>query len=59
MKCPECNAWALVLQTRQRKTENVTARRYECANGHRFSTVEQPVKLKSCKPPEQKPASAK
>lgn len=59
MKCPECNAWALVLQTRQCKTENVTTRRYECANGHRFSTIEQPASLKTGKPLEQKPNSSK
>lgn len=52
MRCPECDVWAIVLETRHRKTKNATARRYECANGHRFSTVEQVAKFKSS---EQKP----
>ena len=56
MRCPECNVWAIVLQTRKRKTENVTTRRYECANGHRFSTIEQVAKFK---PSEQKPDQSK
>ena len=34
MKCPWCNAWTFVLDTRHGK------RRRECANGHRFRTVE-------------------
>lgn len=34
MNCPECQAWSEVLQTRAPR------RRRECANGHRFSTVE-------------------
>lgn len=36
MKCPTCGAWSSVLETR-----GVTRRR-ECANGHRFSTIEVP-----------------
>ena len=38
MKCPKCNAWTLVKDTRG------TRRRRECANGHRFSTTEVVVK---------------
>ena len=53
MNYPDCKAWASVLQTRQRKTDGATTRRYECANFHRFSTLE-----KVCKPQEQKAASA-
>lgn len=34
MKCPHCGAWTNVLDTR------ATRRRRECANGHRFATVE-------------------
>lgn len=34
MNCPECHAWSEVLQTRAPR------RRRECANGHRFSTIE-------------------
>lgn len=39
MKCPQCQAWAKVLDTRPRK-DGTTHRRYECANLHRFSTRE-------------------
>lgn len=39
MKCPRCSAWSDVLETRTRQ-DNTKRRRYECANGHRFSTVE-------------------
>jgi len=41
MDCPTCKAWAEVKDTRQRKEDNTRYRRYECANGHRFSTLEQ------------------
>lgn len=37
VNCPKCNAWTEVLETRKRKAG--TYRRYECANLHRFSTV--------------------
>jgi transcriptional regulator NrdR family protein len=40
MKCPVCNAWTSVKQTRTRKTDGVVTRRYECGNLHRFSTEE-------------------
>ena len=43
INCPECGAWANVLQTRDNKAKTQTRRRYECANLHRFSTVEQAV----------------
>lgn len=39
MKCPTCGAWTQVLETRKRGV-NVTRRRYECANLHRFTTLE-------------------
>ena len=39
MKCPICNAWTEVKDTRE-SGEFQTTRRRECANGHRFSTVE-------------------
>ena len=42
MKCPTCGAWVSVLETRQ-KSDNSTYRRYECANGHRFTTNERIV----------------
>jgi len=40
MKCPVCEAWTSVKETRTRKTDGVVTRRYECANLHRFSTEE-------------------
>ena len=39
--CPQCAAWTRVLQT------HGCIRRRECANGHRFTTEEQPVKPKA------------
>lgn len=39
MKCPACNAWTELLETRKRATGAVY-RRYECANLHRFSTLD-------------------
>lgn len=39
MKCYQCKAWAEVLETRTR-SDGVTRRRYECANTHRFTTLE-------------------
>lgn len=35
MKCPICGAWCFVLSTRKG-----IIRRRECANGHRFTTIE-------------------
>lgn len=50
MKCPECGVWCMVMETRVRK-DNTKRRRYECANGHRFTTEEiiqrQPRKRKA------------
>lgn len=34
MKCPHCQSWSLIKETRG------TRRRRECANGHRFTSVE-------------------
>jgi len=47
MKCPnlKCGTWTRVLETRD-KPENQTYRRYECANGHKFSTLEQVAQFK-------------
>jgi transcriptional regulator NrdR family protein len=39
MKCPRCNAWVEVLETRMR-ADGVKRRRYMCANMHRFTTLE-------------------
>lgn len=38
MKCPLCNAWVELLETRKRSGTGMTYRRYECANLHRFTT---------------------
>lgn len=43
MKCPTCGAWALIKETRHRKTSPNVYRRYECGNLHRFSTEERVV----------------
>lgn len=42
MKCPHCKAWTFCLETRTRPN-GIRRRRYECANGHRFSTEEKVV----------------
>jgi len=39
MKCPECDTWTIVKETRT-STGNSRRRRLECANGHRFTTLE-------------------
>lgn len=39
--CPQCAAWTRVLRT------TGSVRQRECANGHRFTTEEQPVKPKA------------
>jgi transcriptional regulator NrdR family protein len=44
MICPTCNAWTRTLETRE-KPGHTTYRRYECANLHRFSTMEAVVQL--------------
>ena len=45
MQCPQCGAWVMVKDTRKRQG-NVTRRRYECANLHRFNTEERVVESK-------------
>lgn len=45
MKCPVCQAWSDVKETRTRM-DGSKRRRYECANLHRFSTEERVVELK-------------
>ena len=40
MKCPQCNAPAIVKATRA-QPDNTVRRRYECFNLHRFNTMEQ------------------
>lgn len=48
MKCPVCGTWTLVKETRQR-AENAVYRRYECANEHRFTTLEKVAKIIAAK----------
>jgi len=40
MKCPICSTWTSIKETRKREN-NITVRRYECANLHTFKTSEQ------------------
>lgn len=42
MKCPTCQTYTEVLETRQRD-DGTKYRRYQCANLHRFTTTETPV----------------
>ena len=39
MRCPICDSWTSVLETREGE-HCTTKRRRECANGHRFGSVE-------------------
>lgn len=39
MKCPLCNETVGVINVRNSVSSN--RRRYQCANGHRFSTIEE------------------
>lgn len=39
MKCPECDAWATVLETRTRE-DGSRRRTFSCGNLHKFTTVE-------------------
>ena len=39
VKCPECGTWTIVKETRT-STDNSRRRRLECANEHRFTTLE-------------------
>jgi transcriptional regulator NrdR family protein len=38
MKCPDCGAWSVILETRSSPVRY--RRRRECANGHPFTTEE-------------------
>jgi transcriptional regulator NrdR family protein len=46
MKCPECGTWTIVKESRI-STGNTRRRRLECANFHRFSTLETIVDRKT------------
>jgi transcriptional regulator NrdR family protein len=39
LNCPDCGTWAIVKETRKRPDKTMR-RRYECANLHRFTTIE-------------------
>jgi len=39
IKCPECGVWTVVKETRADQN-NTRRRRLECANLHRFTTLE-------------------
>jgi len=45
MKCPTCNVWTSVIDTRNKK--GYTLRRRECANGHKFITEERAMTPKA------------
>ena len=44
MKCPICSTWTSIKETRKRDN-NITVRRYECANLHTFKTTEQVTQI--------------
>jgi transcriptional regulator NrdR family protein len=55
MKCPTCAAWTEINDTRNKGDHML--RRRECANGHRFNTIEQVTasrKKKDIKPTKEK-----
>ena len=53
MKCPECGTWTIVKETRI-STGNSRRRRLECANEHRFTTLETIIVSKTPIHPKQK-----
>jgi transcriptional regulator NrdR family protein len=46
MKCPECGAWTVVKDSRVDQN-NSRRRRIECANMHRFTTLETVIDTKT------------
>lgn len=56
MKCPQCDAWTEVRETRQRG-DGTRRRRYECANLHRFTTIERVEQPKRGRVPQKKAAA--
>ena len=44
MKCPVCKAWVECIESRP-KPNSTRYRRYECGNGHRFTTIEQVARI--------------
>lgn len=49
LPCPECGTWGVVKETRTR-ADGSKRRRYECANLHRFTTIEAIVHVQKQKP---------
>lgn len=43
MRCSRCPAWANVVATRANPEKRLVWRTQQCANGHRFKTVEIPA----------------
>lgn len=58
MKCPTCGTWTLVKETRKTPW-NEKKRRYECANEHRFSTLETIIPEKEVRPKRKAAASGR
>lgn len=57
MKCPICNSWTSVLETRQNDEFNTIWRRKQCANLHSFTTIEAPTAKRTPRPDAVKKAS--
>lgn len=45
MKCPECNAWSTVLETRTR-ADGSRRRTFLCGNEHKFNSIERIEEVK-------------
>jgi len=56
-RCPECNVWTEVMDTRLR-SDGSRRRRYQCANLHKFWTEERIVPGRSSTPTEKMEALA-
>ena len=51
-KCPECERQAKCSEVRKRGEESWKYRRYECSQGHKFSTMEKIYKAHKGKSPD-------
>lgn len=52
MICHQCGVWSDVLSTRQQQQGLVVKRERQCANGHRFSTLEKLIERPPPRGPE-------
>lgn len=52
MICHQCGVWSDVLSTRQQQRGLVVKRERQCANGHRFSTLEKLIERPPPRGPE-------